>query len=605
MIVWRQNGVVCGVDESESALGHYPSSAIQYKEMFSENFRCIQVVHDPREYSCRGNDSILKAHYFNLDEQMVQHCDLHIISYETPTFGSHHFFSTTSSSKWTGDPSIRPQWVDQLFQRNQNLDLDTVIVAINSAGAADRLFDRHLQGSYRQYPAMFKSKYGCHLIAAAIATFNTIFYALLQFFHSFLRLGSNYFVYVASVRMFSNSRKNIELRCSQLLFWPIFLKQAGFRSSSTVEHLEKAALRAHSIWSSVVVDVILGNVVGFIFFLHPEWISKWVLILASRITDDILRTGCAWLMGVPAGFKLNTELAGVLGIVSLNAIQIWSTLWSFTIGLCYYAIKFFALSGFFLGMTIPAAMLMDIMTVAAKHVSSLHWFMSLLYSHQIQALTALWRLFRGRKWNPLRQRLDSYNYTVEQHIVGALLFTPLLLLVPTTSVFYMFFTIMNTTIVFLCILIEVTIYVIHATPYNEIFLWLLKRKRFPVSVWIELICYRDTSSNTSFITSCNELGPACHNRTQESCVDRNQTTLLHSKLQSNTKTFKQLILPHYRKIFYGVHSQANHSSAYGILTGKRLPTLLGAALPSPMPWMVVSFKEYWMICYESVCSYLE
>jgi hypothetical protein len=35
---------------------------------------------------------------------------------------------------------------------------------------------------------------------------------------------------------------------------------------------------------------------------------------------------------------------------------------------------------------------------------------------------------RGREWNPLRQRLDSFDYTVRQHIVGSLLFTPLLLL---------------------------------------------------------------------------------------------------------------------------------------------------------------------------------
>lgn len=530
----------------------------------------------------------------------------YVILYETPTFGSHHFSSSLSSSKWTKDPSIRPQWVNQLSQRHQNLDLDTVIVAINSAKAADRLFGRHLQGSCSQYSVIYKFlKYGCHLLAAAVATFSTMLYVLLQFFNSFMRLGSNFLVFVALVRMFSNTRKNIELRCSQLLYWPIFLKQAGFRSSSSVEYAEKAALREHSIWSSVLVDVILGNLVGFMLFLHPELILKWVLILASHITNDILRTGCAWLMGVPAGFKLNTELAEVLGMASLNAIQIWSTLWSFATCICCYAIKVFALSGIFLGMTIPAAMLMDMMTIAAKHVSSLHWLMSLMYSHQIQALTALWRLFRGRKWNPLRQRLDSYNYTVEQHIVGALLFTPLLLLVPTTSVFYMFFTIMNTTTVLLCILIEVTISVIHATPYNEIFLWLLKRKRFPSGVWFEMICCRNTSTDTSSISLFNEVDSAGEHSTQEMSVDGNQTTLLLSKLQSNTQTFRQLIQPHYRKIFPLVHPRANHSSVYGILTGKRLPTLLGVALPSPMPWMFVSFKDYWFICYDSVCSYLE
>ena len=34
-------------------------------------------------------------------------------------------------------------------------------------------------------------------------------------------------------------------------------------------------------------------------------------------------------MGVLAGFKLNTESAELLGMVSLNAIQIFSSMWFF------------------------------------------------------------------------------------------------------------------------------------------------------------------------------------------------------------------------------------------------------------------------------------
>ncbi|KAH1194615.1 hypothetical protein GmHk_19G055374 [Glycine max] len=38
--------------------------------------------------------------------------------------------------------------------------------------------------------------------------------------------------------------------------------------------------------------------------------------------------------------------------------------------------------------------------LATLHISTLHWFISLVYSSQIQALAAFWRLFSGRKWNP-------------------------------------------------------------------------------------------------------------------------------------------------------------------------------------------------------------
>ena len=73
-----------------------------------------------------------------------------------------------------------------------------------------------------------------------------------------------------------------------------------------------------------------------------------------------------------------------------------------------------------------------------------------------------------------------------QHVVGSLLFTPLLLLLP-TSIFYSFFSIVNTTISLICILIEVAISVIHATPYIKIFLWLAMRKEFPSGILFEIV----------------------------------------------------------------------------------------------------------------------
>lgn len=82
---------------------------------------------------------------------------------------------------------------------------------------------------------------------------------------------------------------------------------------------------------------------------------------------------------------------------------------------------------------------------------------------------------------------------MEQHVVGSLLFTPLLLLLPTTLVFYIFFTIINASIRFLCILVEITISILHATPYAELFLWMVRPKRFPSGVWFDILS--DRSSN--------------------------------------------------------------------------------------------------------------
>lgn len=144
---------------------------------------------------------------------------------------------------------------------------------------------------------------------------------------------------------------------------------------------------------------------------------------------------------------------------------------------------------------------------------------------------------RGQKWNPLRQRLDSYNYTVEQHIIGSLLFTPLLLLLPTTSAFYIFFTIMNRSVGFICIFIEVAISIIHATPYTKIFLWLVRSRRFPCGIWFEIICCRTDYTDSDKIGSSSE--------TMTDDTSGSRFSVLISFLHSNSLNIGKATLNYY------------------------------------------------------------
>lgn len=58
---------------------------------------------------------------------------------------------------------------------------------------------------------------------------------------------------------------------------------------------------------------------------------------------------------------------------------------------------------------------------------------------QIRSLVSLWRLFIGQKYNPLRVRVDSCEYSSNQLFIGTLGFTVLLFLLPTTAMYYMVF----------------------------------------------------------------------------------------------------------------------------------------------------------------------
>ncbi|XP_047332535.1 uncharacterized protein LOC124936116 isoform X2 [Impatiens glandulifera] len=459
--------------------------------VYPEKSSWIQLGYFPCNYIIKGSKWFPKLHYMRLDGIDASHIDLHVMLYDTPTYGNHHF---SLGFPWPPNPmraSMKsPKWVEELHKRRSFTDSEVVILAINSANAAKLLLEKHVGLPRRAVRLPFFHlcfSIAWKLLALAVASLSTSFYITLQCIHIILCYGSQSWLLLMLPKLFSNTCKNIHIRCCQILYWPVLLKPDVVRSWTCVEYEEKAACRRHSMWMSATVDLLLGSILGFWLLGLAETCGLWISNISNGITNSLLRTGCVWLMGVPAGFKLNTELAEVHGVVSLNAIQIWSTLWLSLDSFLVHFIKGLAILAILFGLTTSAALTMDIILLATSHLSLLHWLTSNIYSAQIQSIAALWRLFRGRKWNPLRQRYDSYDYSVEQHVVGALLFTPLLLLLPTTSVFYTFFTIMKATISSLCSIIDIAIAIIHATPYPEILFWSMRRSRFPSGIWFQIL----------------------------------------------------------------------------------------------------------------------
>ncbi|XP_071694011.1 uncharacterized protein [Rutidosis leptorrhynchoides] len=520
----------------------------------------------------------------------------YIVIYGTPKFGCHHFsLGSQNSSVHAKTNSRKPKWVEELSQKKSSMDLDTVILATNCAAAATSLFEERLMpdrpvGRFHNF-CMFIT-FVWQLLAVCVASVSTCVFIVLQLLHLFFIYGSESGIYITLESLFIHTWRNVRFRCCQILYWPIFLHNDDSRSESSVEFAEKSAQYKHSMWLSVVIDVLLGNLFGLAMLIYADSACLWILNITSDITNNWWLISCARLMKNPAGFKLNTELAGVLGTLSLNTIQIWSTLWGSMRFLFIYFMKGVALSGILFGLTIPSALIVDVINISTSHIATLQWLISLLYSRQIQATTALWRLFRGQKWNPLRERLDSYDYTVEQHIVGSLLFTPLLLLLPTTSAFYMSFTIMNMTIGSICMIIEVAISVIHATPYTKIFIWLLRPSRFPCGIWFEILNIESHDMKVKL---------------ESIDLRARRSDLLVSYLHSYSYTLGELVGPHYRYLGSAVSRSSIGSSVYGVFSGKSLSSPLYnltfspvAGLPSKMPWMSIPFKEYWILCHDAV-----
>lgn len=91
------------------------------------------------------------------------------------------------------------------------------------------------------------------------------------------------------------------------------------------------------------------------------------------------------------------------------------------------------------GMSLLLAMASDVLELATLHLFTLYSQFAWLHNQQMSLLSSLWKLFRGKKLNVLRNRVDSNDYDVAQLLLGTLFFTVVTFLFPTTFVYYAFF----------------------------------------------------------------------------------------------------------------------------------------------------------------------
>ena len=89
----------------------------------------------------------------------------------------------------------------------------------------------------------------------------------------------------------------------------------------------------------------------------------------------------------------------------------------------------------------PLAMFSDLISALTIHIYSFYLASARLFHWQLTILQSLFHLFRGKKHNVLRNRIDSCDYDLDQLLVGTILFTLLFFLLPTVVVFYLNFAI--------------------------------------------------------------------------------------------------------------------------------------------------------------------
>lgn len=186
-------------------------------------------------------------------------------------------------------------------------------------------------------------------------------------------------------------------------------------------------------------DLFLGLLFGYLIFAHANFLSEAMCTAYKLYNEDLLPKAIQWLMGYPAGLKLNSNLSKFVGELYLWLLGLWVELFNLHIEQHLpILVKVVGISGV-MGFRVLSASSCLVLRVLLINVELYYLLAARLFSAESTILGSLWRLFRGKKWNVLHSRLDSADYTLDQLLLGTVIFTTMIFLLPTVLVYYILF----------------------------------------------------------------------------------------------------------------------------------------------------------------------
>jgi phosphatidylinositol glycan class Q protein len=132
----------------------------------------------------------------------------------------------------------------------------------------------------------------------------------------------------AALKDVSATAQQVEIRLQQFCYWPMqyvtLRRRENDWESVTTSHPDYIRFY-NSLWL-VANDVIIGMALASYIIDNADWLAQQISQLLTEYTVEALQSSISWLMGWPAGLKLNSELAVFLGDLFLWVIDYWSSM---------------------------------------------------------------------------------------------------------------------------------------------------------------------------------------------------------------------------------------------------------------------------------------
>jgi hypothetical protein len=134
----------------------------------------------------------------------------------------------------------------------------------------------------------------------------------------------------------------------------------------------------------------------------------------------------------------------------------------------------------------PISIFSDLVSLLTLHI---YWFYvasARIFHWQLTIIISLFHLFRGKKRNILRNRIDSCDYDLDQLLLGTILFTLQFFLLPTVFVFYLTFASARIAVIGLKAALEMGLACLNHFPLFAVMLRIKDPGRLPGGICFEL-----------------------------------------------------------------------------------------------------------------------
>eukprot|EP00038_Savillea_parva_P014777 m.12088 g.12088 ORF g.12088 m.12088 type:complete len:381 (-) comp2907_c0_seq1:462-1604(-) len=205
-----------------------------------------------------------------------------------------------------------------------------------------------------------------------------------------------------------------------------------------------AALARSALFLAIVLDMAFAHCL-------MEWLwasftpdtmerSGWARHHASKAVvavTTLAQQTVATFLGEPMGIKLNPPLAAEKRAVIAYLLDVWvGFAWAVLQGLCSPTGLVMLSVTSRMGLRVMAALVQDMLVLLTVHFQAFFVYSRMLHRLNLSVLGSTFRLFRGKKSNPLRCRTDSYDYAPDQLLFGTVLFAISLFVYPTVAMFH-------------------------------------------------------------------------------------------------------------------------------------------------------------------------